>query len=485
MNEFQVGEIAGVVVIILFQLRTFIRTQKKIKIYRSVFTHVERYTIRRVGLLKAHFDIPARQLAARLDALEEEALKDDQRIYVELIGWGNWIPVNPVTLKIMFSLNTYLLRNRGVAADFYLIKDVVERNTDVVENDINQSISLPLYLGLLGTFMGIVAGLFAIGGALTLDSGIPLLLNGVKIAMIASFSGLFFTVINSGYAFKRAKMIVEDEKNEFYTFIQIELLPLLNQNINSTLLSLQNNLYKFNDEFKENVDRLGSVMGKNYEALIAQDKILQSLDKIDIAEFAKANVVILTELKQSVAEIGTFSQYLQNLNDLLGTTRTVTVRIGDMISRTDQLGALGEKILTVFSENQDIMAFLKNHYDSLDTSRQLITKSVMEVSHVLDESLMDLKRFAQTKMSEVQKITMNELDLMQQAYPDKWKKLDELSHLATVDRTLTTVDQHLAAFQASNDHRLGDIAATLKALQYRADHTLWARLGRIFRRKRK
>jgi len=75
----------------------------------------------------------------------------------------------------------------------------------------------------------------------------------VKIAMIASLMGLAFTVVNSGWFYRGAKFKRESRKNEFYTFIQTELLPVLNQNINSTLYSLQNNLFRFNDDFSANI----------------------------------------------------------------------------------------------------------------------------------------------------------------------------------------------------------------------------------------
>jgi hypothetical protein len=149
---------------------------------------------------------------------------------------------NLVFEKILFSTNNYLIRNRGAASDFNLIKDIVERNIDAVEEDINSSIGIPLYLGLMGTMMGIVIGLFNMPEMgtiisdtkamdLKLNEGIGLLIGGVKIAMIASFIGLFFTIIHSGWVFKGSRSFSEARKNEFYTFIQIELLPLINQGL--------------------------------------------------------------------------------------------------------------------------------------------------------------------------------------------------------------------------------------------------------------
>jgi hypothetical protein len=94
---------------------------------------------------------------------------------------------------------------------------------------------------------------------LLLNDGIGLLIGGVKIAMIASFSGLLFTIFNSGWAFKGARILVESRKNDFYTFIQIELLPIINQGLASTLESLQRNLMKFNGEFTSNLSQLSGI----------------------------------------------------------------------------------------------------------------------------------------------------------------------------------------------------------------------------------
>ncbi len=117
-------------------------------------------------------------------------------------------------------------------------------------------------------------------------------------------------MLNNGLFFKRAKARSEGRRNDFYTFIQIELLPLLNQNINSTLLSLQTNLFRFNEEFGSNIKGLREVMGNNYHALVAQEKILNTLENIDITAFGKANVVILQQLNISTEKLVQFNAYL-------------------------------------------------------------------------------------------------------------------------------------------------------------------------------
>lgn len=479
MNNYETLEIVGICIILAFQLSLFIKTKNTIKVFRTIFPEASKFEIIKVGLLRAYFDLHPRDVLTNLNEYAEESepkqiepeennmliysmkpkkFEEDKRIFVDLIRNSGG---NRVTDKIVYALNTYLLRNKGVASDFHLIKDVVERNSDTVEDDINQSISLPLYLGLLGTFLGIVVGLFQISGVdfsadpKALDSAISLLLGGVKIAMIASFTGLLLTVIGTGYFFKRAKKNAEDKKNDFYTFIQTDLLPLLNQNINSTLFSLQSNLHKFNEEFKGNVGMLSAVMGKNHEALVAQEKILTTLDNMDIAEFAKANVKVLRELQSSTEKFSEFNGYLANINELVCNTKSFAGTMNEMMGKTNDLQELGHDIVEVFQQNQELMKFLQNHYNSLDDSHQLITQAVNGVGNTLDESLQNLKSFTQERIIEIQNITLKEVERMKEEYYEKWKNLDKLSHLETVSK-------HLSDMKMSNASQMGSVSNEIK-----------------------
>ena len=494
MNSFQIAEIVGVALIICCQVGIFVVALMRIWWFRDIFPPPESFGVTRRGLQKTYFDTHPRDLLANLDKYEEASKplpgSPDERVFVDVIEiTDKRRPGNRITQKIVYAINTYLVRNRGAASDFLLIKDVVERNTDVVENNIAQSVSLPLYLGLLGTFLGIVVGLFEVSGVNlsaddhALDNAISLLLGGVKIAMVASFAGLLLTVLHSGLIFKRAKSFVEERKNDFYTFIQMELLPVLNQNINTTLSSLQTNLHAFNEEFKGSINRLGSVMGKNYDALIAQERILNSLEKLDITEFAKANVVILTELKTSVEQLAQFNQYLGNMNQLVTSTGSVSASLSEMLSRTENLRVLGEKIQAMFTENQELVRFLQSHYDSLDNSRQLISRSVNEVGSVLDDSLVKLKEFTQMRIEEVQKITLKEIDLLQSQYPEKWKKLDNLGRLEAVDKNLADMKMATAAQIGSLTSEVKALLSELKVIRENSNNTFSSRISSLFRKK--
>lgn len=60
--------------------------------------------------------------------------------------------------RIVSSLNTYLRKNKGATSDYHLMKDIVERNCDAKETEIDTQIPTPLYTGLMGTVLGIIVG---------------------------------------------------------------------------------------------------------------------------------------------------------------------------------------------------------------------------------------------------------------------------------------------------------------------------------------
>ena len=491
MNNFELIEAIGVGIIIVLQAYNFYKTNVRIGVYRNIFPVESAFEVFRVALKREALALHPRDVLSRLN---EWALSGDQEIdLIRNKGGGN-----AVTDKIVYSLNTYLLRNKGVASDFHLIKDIVERNCDSVEEDIHQTVSLPLYLGLLGTFLGIVVGLVKISGIdfagenNGMDLAISALLKGVMIAMIASFFGLLLTVLNNGFFFKGAKAQLEQRRNDFYTFVQTELLPLLNQNINSTLYSLQTNLFRFNDEFKDNIGMLREVMGKNHDALVAQEKILNTLENIDIMAFGKANVVILQQLNISTEKLSQFNTYLGQLNELMGTTSRVSSQLDSAIARSDNFEELGQKLVAMFSENQKLVEFLKNHYDALDTSHQLITTAVNRVGNTLDESLDKLKLFTQERINEVQKITLWEMDLLVNQYPDKWKRLDSLIYLETMNKHLAELKNGTVQQQERMDREFRELnssfdRAVMELSQIRAyNDGRWSnRIAGVFKKFRR
>lgn len=362
--------------------------------------------------------------------------------------------------SILDSINTYLIRNRSAVADFNLIKDIVERTAMTIEEEVNNTISVPLYMGLLGTLLGIIFGLWNISSFTNqnqttdiLNEAIPVLLSGVRMAMFASFVGLMLTVINSGIFFRKAKTIVERKKNDFYSFIQIELLPVLNQSINSSLASLQTNLHKFNENFTGSLNLLGELMFKNHDAILAQDRVLSSLESIDINEFAKANVKVLRELQKSTDSFHSFNLYMGGVNDALNNTKAVVYRISELIDRADNMNSLAQNINKSFAENNRLISFFNDHRTGLDESKALLKESVGGVSKSLKDAIAELNDTTKTSINELRQMVSREIKLMNEEYPEKWKKLDNL----------TEIKSDLATFKVNSSNQIEDLKKELRS----------------------
>lgn len=347
---------------------------------------------------------------------------------------------NTIFEGLLHSINVYLLRNKGATTDFNLIKDITERNIDTEDEDISQRITTPLYLGLMGTMLGIIFGLvnlFIVSGDGD-NFEIKGFLLGVSIAMSASFIGLLFTVFNSTY-YKGARKNVEIAKNDFYTFIQTELLPILNQSASSSVFTLHTNLVKFNDNFTVNINRLTGLLNKNYDAVIAQDNILQNLENIDITEFAKANIKVLRELKAGTEDLHKFNQYLSSLNATVDGTTRLSSSFQTLLNKANNFEGLAEKLDSRIEESNKLVQFLNDHYEVLSDRSDLLNDSVKKVDDVLNKSLVELREHTAEKIDAIKDITIKEEDLMTKAFADNRSHFAKLSLLENLNQSINDI----------------------------------------------
>ena len=124
--------------------------------------------------------------------------------------------------RIKEAINLYLLNNYGAAVNFSIIKDIIDREVDIKDEEISNSIPTPLYLGLAATMIGIIFGLFSMpeSNGQHFTEGIDALINGVKLAMLGSLSGLACTTILSSFFYKNAKKKISRDKNEQISYLQ-------------------------------------------------------------------------------------------------------------------------------------------------------------------------------------------------------------------------------------------------------------------------
>ena len=194
-----------ILAIVFLQFRSFKSNREKLLTFKCIFPDIQ----------------------SQFKLVKDEANDDVLRIMTH--------HKNDILEVILSSLNNYLDNNKSAVSDFHLMKDIVDRNCDAKEEEIQTQIPVPLYLGLIGTMSGILIGVgfLVFGGGLNelLNSntgsgtaGIEALLGGVALAMISSIIGILLTTVGS-YINRNAKANVEKNKNTFLSWIQAELLP--------------------------------------------------------------------------------------------------------------------------------------------------------------------------------------------------------------------------------------------------------------------
>lgn len=350
---------------------------------------------------------------------------------------------NDVFDKVLNSVNTYLLRNKGAVSDFNLIKDVVERNTDAVDEEINTMLPIPLYLGLMGTMLGIVVGLFAMPSISdeNFEKAIDILIGGVKIAMIASFTGLLLTVVLSGWRYKGAKTKAENLKNDFFTWLQTHLLPVLSQNTSSSIYSLQANLLKFNDTFSTNVVSFNGVLGKILESFDSQVNLMHELKEVDVAQLAKINIDVLKELRTSTKEFEKFNTYLHQVNSFVDNAQKLNFQIGNQLERTQSIELVAEAIGTNITANKEIISILQSELHEVSNRKQFVSDAVIDVDNSITKSLEKLKEHIDAQMESIRNITIKEESFLENLLGNDRGNLNELKKLGKLEKTMSSIEK--------------------------------------------
>ncbi len=193
-------------------------------------------------------------------------------------------------------INKYVCKSRGTT-DFSVIQNKVERKLNMRYDQSSTHLSFPTYLGLMGTFSGLFIGIltFLLGFDSTdsiTDDSISNLLIGVLVSMSTSFVGLFLTTRNTALA-GNARKKIEDDKNEFYDFVQTELMPTLNVSLVVAIDKLHTTVDNFEPSFNRVIDRFqttfdnctrafGTNFEQNVSAVANAVKVMgQNMDKIN------------------------------------------------------------------------------------------------------------------------------------------------------------------------------------------------------------
>lgn len=324
--------------------------------------------------------------------------------------------------EIISATNHYLKKNIG-STDFNIIKNIADRATSAQENKISSEVSIPLYLGLMGTFLGVILGLGSVVYGLSDGNGdlssstISSFIAGVLIAMVVSLIGLSLTTYNNSIHLKQAIAIRDKNRNNYFNFLQSELLPQLDNSLYSALDQFKSNISDFNTKFTQNLDLFDVSFGDNIKHLKetvlgmsgqietvnkntqVQLDFLNELRSIGYNRMAEANIKVFEKLKETGPMLISFIKEHQNFNSNLENVNGFADKIGNLLNRVttfeDGINSLGREIHNSEMIGSEVINVVKKHLTSIQQKEDLVadyaSKSTREVEIFLESALERVK----------------------------------------------------------------------------------------------
>lgn len=357
---------------------------------------------------------------------------------------------NEIRNTIISSINKYLERNISSTSDFHLIKDIVDRNSDAAENEIQTQVPVPLYCGLMGTMLGIIVGIMYLWLSGDLDallgvsqvtgtgaSGIKALLGGVALAMISSIVGIALTT-SGAWKVKMIKSEEESSKHLFLSWMQTELLPAMNTDAASAMQTMVDNLAAFNTTFATNTKELNASLSLVSDATKGQAEILESINNLKINHIATANIEVYDKLKNCTTEIGLLGTYLQDTRQYLSYIRELNAKLDDANERSRMI--------------EEMADFFRKERASIERVSGIINYSMGEADSALQKSISILKdNIAQQNADLVQHMVeqnqrlVHVLDEQQTTLEKKAHEIDklmaELTQLTDVKKSMQGLEK--------------------------------------------
>ena len=196
--------------------------------------------------------------------------------------------------SLIRDINEYIRKSKGTVA-FSIIQNKTERRIAMLYEAATSRLSFPTHIGLMGTFAGVFVGLcmFLYGSQNGItDNSIYSLIMGVLVSMATSFFGILL-LIKSHKQASEANKKIDTDKNEFYEWIQNELMPSVDVSMVEAIGKLHETIDQFEpafsgiiNEFKTAFNDVTGAFGNDFRDSVqvvanAVDGMGKNMDKIN------------------------------------------------------------------------------------------------------------------------------------------------------------------------------------------------------------
>lgn len=280
---------------------------------------------------------------------------------------------NDAELKnLIKDINDYIKKSKGTVA-FSIIQNKTERRISMLYEIATSKLSFPTHIGLMGTFAGVFVGLimFLIGtfisGGIT-DTTIQSLISGVLVSMITSFCGIWM-LIKGHRAASSATNQIDKDKNEFYEWIQNELMPSVDVSMVEAIGQLHKTIDEFEPtfsgviaQFKDAFKDVTGAFGDDFRLSVeivkdAVEKMGDNIDKIN------ENIDLQNDLLDTIRS----RELVTGLDAFVGASR----KFSEITSSLDQFEK-ARRLMLVAAQNS--INLQKDFNDSLEIPKQVASE---------------------------------------------------------------------------------------------------------------
>jgi hypothetical protein len=296
------------------------------------------------------------------------------------------------------NINNYLVNNHGAPVNFSIIRDIIEREVDIKDEEISQATPIPLYLGLAATMVGIIFGLLAmpkLGGA-NFSEGIDYLIQGVRLAMLASLMGLSCTTILSSFLYRDAKKKIQRDKSDKISYLQAELLPELTAAEDTGISGLKTSFDRFSRnqiDYTSSLHKTSEKLENNYNQNL---EIIEKLNELDVKKASIINLDLLRKLEKNMNAFNEFSSYLT----LMG---KISTNLNEFALRTTNIDSIVNSIDSSLKDSNQLTQYLTTHFKKIELIGNSSLKSVDLIDSAISEAIDKLKENIDNRISNLNK----------------------------------------------------------------------------------
>lgn len=306
-------------------------------------------------------------------------------------------------------INEYLGSCKGTAT-FEIIQNKTERRiSKMYDNAVSKS-SFPTHYGLMGTFVGVFIGLglFLLGsifqGGIT-DDSIHSLILGVLVSMSTSFIGLRMST-EANESISDAKTKIDDDKNEFYEFVQNKLMTSVNVSLTEALSSLHETVTTFEPSFSKVIagfqttfQQCTKAFGNDFRTSVREmvSAVTTMSNNIDAIT---SNVTLLENLLNRLSG-SEWTSYMRQFADANEQFKTLTQSLDDFERARRMMLAAAQEAINIQKSYNDSLEMPRQVAENINSIMQRVVRFEENIN-ALGVNIAQTQMFGNAQIEEIQ-----------------------------------------------------------------------------------